>query len=44
MPAEAVVALEPRKTPVQARSTVTVEEISEATMRLDWKLAATARD
>jgi AcrR family transcriptional regulator len=34
MPAEAVVALEPRKTPVQARSTVTVEAISEATIQV----------
>ena len=34
MPADAVVALEPRKTPVQARSTVTVEAISEATIQV----------
>ena len=34
MPAEAVVAFEPRKTPIQARSTVTVEAISEATIQV----------
>jgi AcrR family transcriptional regulator len=34
MPAEAVIAFEPRKTPVQARSTVTVEAISEATIQV----------
>jgi AcrR family transcriptional regulator len=34
MPAEVVVALEPRKTPIQARSTVTVEAISEATIQV----------
>jgi AcrR family transcriptional regulator len=34
MPAEAVVAFEPRKTPLQARSTVTVEAISEATIQV----------
>jgi AcrR family transcriptional regulator len=34
MPADAVVAFEPRKTPVQARSTVTVEAISEATIQV----------
>ena len=34
MPADALVALEPRKTPVQARSTVTVETISEATIQV----------
>lgn len=34
MPADALVALEPRKMPVQARSTVTVEAISEATIQV----------
>jgi AcrR family transcriptional regulator len=34
MPADAVVAFEPRKTPVQARSTVTVEAIFEATIQV----------
>jgi AcrR family transcriptional regulator len=34
MPANAVVAFEPRKTPLQARSTVTVEAISEATIQV----------
>jgi AcrR family transcriptional regulator len=34
MPADAVVAFEPRKTPLQARSTVTVEAISEATIQV----------
>ena len=34
MPADAVVALEPRKTPIQARSTVTVEVISEAAIQV----------
>ena len=34
MPTDAVVALEPRKTPVQARSTVTVEAISEAAIQV----------
>jgi len=34
MPDEALIALEPRKTPVQARSTVTVEAISEATIQV----------
>jgi AcrR family transcriptional regulator len=34
MPADAVVALEPRKTPLQARSTVTVKAISEATIQV----------
>jgi AcrR family transcriptional regulator len=34
MPAEAAVALEPRKAPVQARSTVTVEAIAEATIQV----------
>ena len=34
MPADAFVAFEPRKTPVQARSTVTVEAISEATIQV----------
>ncbi len=34
MPANALLALEPRKTPVQARSTVTVEAISEATIQV----------
>jgi AcrR family transcriptional regulator len=34
MPADAVVAFEPRKTPVQARSTVTVEAISEAAIQV----------
>jgi len=34
MPANAVIAFEPRKTPVQARSTVTVEAISEATIQV----------
>jgi AcrR family transcriptional regulator len=34
MTANALVALEPRKTPVQARATVTVEAISEATIQV----------
>src|SRR5690242_13363089 len=34
MAADALVALEPRKTPIQARSTVTVEAISEATIQV----------
>jgi len=34
MPADALVAFEPRKTPVQARATVTVEAISEATIQV----------
>ncbi len=34
MPADALVAFEPRKTPIQARSTVTVESISEATVQV----------
>lgn len=34
MPVDAVVAFEPRKTPIQARSTVTVESISEATIQV----------
>jgi AcrR family transcriptional regulator len=34
MPAEALLAFEPRKTPVQARSTVTVEAIAEATIQV----------
>ena len=34
MPADAGVAFEPRKTPIQARSTVTVEAISEATVQV----------
>ena len=34
MPADVVVAFEPRKTPLQARSTVTVEAISEATIQV----------
>jgi AcrR family transcriptional regulator len=34
MPADATVAFEPRKTPLQARSTVTVEAISEATIQV----------
>lgn len=34
MPAATLTALEPRKTPVQARSTVTVEAISEATIQV----------
>ena len=34
MPASALLAFEPRKTPVQARSTVTVEAISEATIQV----------
>ena len=34
MPADAAVAFEPRKTPVQARSTVTVEAISEAAIQV----------
>jgi AcrR family transcriptional regulator len=34
MPADAIVAFEPRKTPIQARSTVTVEAISEATIQV----------
>ena len=34
MPADAIVAFEPRKTPLQARSTVTVEAISKATIQV----------
>jgi AcrR family transcriptional regulator len=34
MPADALVAFEPRKTPIQARSTVTVEVISEAAIQV----------
>jgi AcrR family transcriptional regulator len=34
MPADALVAFEPRKTPIQARSTVTIEAISEATIQV----------
>jgi AcrR family transcriptional regulator len=34
MPANVLVAFEPRKTPIQARSTVTVEAISEATIQV----------
>ena len=34
MPADTVVAFEPRKTPLQARSTVTVEAISEAAIQV----------
>ena len=34
MPANALVALEPRKTPIQARSALTVEAISEATVQV----------
>lgn len=34
MAADALVAFEPRKTPIQARSTVTVEAISEATIQV----------
>lgn len=34
MPANALVAFEPRKTPIQARSTVTVEAISEAAIQV----------
>src|ERR1700723_3749376 len=34
MPADAVVAFEPRKTPLQARSMVTVEAIAEATIQV----------
>jgi AcrR family transcriptional regulator len=34
MPADALLAFEPRKTPVQARSTVTVEAICEATIQV----------
>jgi AcrR family transcriptional regulator len=34
MPADALVALEPRKMPLQARSTATVEAISEATIQV----------
>jgi AcrR family transcriptional regulator len=34
MPADALVVFEPRKTPIQARSTVTVEAISEATIQV----------
>jgi AcrR family transcriptional regulator len=34
MPADALVAFEPRKTPIQGRSTVTVEAISEATIQV----------
>jgi len=34
MPADAFVAFQPRKTPLQARSTITVEAISEATIQV----------
>ena len=34
MPADAIVGFEPRKTPLQARSTITVEAISEATIQV----------
>lgn len=34
MPADAIIAFEPRKTPIQARSTVTVEAISEAAIQV----------
>jgi AcrR family transcriptional regulator len=34
MPTDSVVVFEPRKTPVQARSTVTVQAISEATIQV----------
>src|SRR6266853_3234022 len=34
MPADALLAFEPRKPPIQARSTVTVEAISEATIQV----------
>ena len=34
MPANVLVAFEPRKTPIQARSTVTVEAIFEATIQV----------
>jgi AcrR family transcriptional regulator len=34
MPADALLAFEPRKTPVQARSAITVEAISEATIQV----------
>ena len=34
MPSELTVSIEPRKTPVQARSTVTVEAIQEATIQV----------
>jgi AcrR family transcriptional regulator len=34
MPADSIVAFEPRKTPIQARSTVTVEAIFEATIQV----------
>ena len=34
MPADALVAFEARKTPIQARSTVTVDAISEATIQV----------
>src|SRR5580658_7786885 len=34
MPADALVAFEPRKTPIQARSAVTVEAISAATIQV----------
>ena len=34
MPGDALVAFEPRKTPIQARSTVTVESICEATIQV----------
>jgi AcrR family transcriptional regulator len=34
MPAHALIAFEPRKTPIQTRSTVTVEAISEATIQV----------
>ena len=34
MPANALIGFEPRKTPIQARSTLTVEAISEATIQV----------
>src|SRR5215472_8210382 len=34
MPADMLAALEPRKTPIQARATITVEAISEATIQV----------
>jgi len=34
MPLDALVAFQPRKTPIQARSTATVEAISEATIQV----------
>jgi AcrR family transcriptional regulator len=34
MPADAIIAFEPRKTPIQARSAVTVEAISEAAIQV----------